>query len=60
MSDLIGNPNCWFSHAKAHLKSRQRLDWLPFQCDISIVDPILLYNLESTFYVIGFYRLNYL
>ena len=19
MSDLVGNPNCWFSHAKAHL-----------------------------------------
>ena len=21
MSDLVGNPNCWFSHAKAHLYS---------------------------------------
>ena len=20
MSDVVGNPNCWFSHAKAHLK----------------------------------------
>ena len=19
MSDLVGNPNCWFSHAQAHL-----------------------------------------
>ena len=24
MSDLVGNPNCWFSHAKAHLKNAIR------------------------------------
>ena len=23
MSDLVGNPNCWFSHAQAHLKVAQ-------------------------------------
>ena len=20
MSDLVGNPNCWFSHAQAHIQ----------------------------------------
>ena len=24
MSDLFGNPNCWFSHAQAHINSSQK------------------------------------
>ena len=25
MSDLVGNPNCWFSHAQAHLQVEENM-----------------------------------
>ena len=25
MSDIVGNPNCWFSYAKAHISSSKNL-----------------------------------
>ena len=26
MSDLVGNPDCWFSHVKAQMKDFNKLD----------------------------------
>ena len=31
MSDLVGNPNCWFSHAQAHLSVYTGFTFLLFQ-----------------------------
>ena len=47
MSDLVGNPNCWFSHAQAHFLSLyvfcyKELDWWPHLCDsVNNVNTIL-------------------
>ena len=27
MSDLVGNPNCWFSHAQAHISLNFQMHW---------------------------------
>ena len=28
MSDLVGNQNCWFSHAKVHMGKMTKLSWI--------------------------------
>ena len=43
VSDLVGNPNCWFCHAKAHMYSISQLsvDMSEIQFGTTVIDETL-------------------